>query len=79
MLSPLKKEFILSCYPSNGFVSGSAEAKKNAMEFFFPWHFYTFASHGKELPCPYSIIKKILWADTFRLPPPVFIGNICQH
>ena len=35
-----------------------AEAKKNATEFFFPWHFDMFTSQGKELPCPCSLIKR---------------------
>ena len=48
-------------------------------EFFFPRHFETFKSHGKELPCPCSIIKKILWADILRLPPPVFVLNLYLH
>ena len=48
-------------------------------EFFFPRHFETFKSHGKELPCPCSIIKKILWADIYRLPPPVFVWNVYLH
>jgi hypothetical protein len=31
------------------------KAKKMPWSLFFPWHFKTFASYGKELPCPCSI------------------------
>jgi hypothetical protein len=37
------------------------------------------ASHGKELPCPYSFFFQSLWADIYPLPPPVLFGKNFKH